>query len=165
MVKLLRKRRPARSRSLTRRLMGMSVTPDGFTPIQDVNLDDIDLERIQKLSHVRYKLLERGVCPADSYRGVQQVIERYIAEEASIGVVVRELIAFLRQRGACEGRIEIALDHLVETSYFIPSKKRWYASDSPLIGFTSIGKPFYKGTGLAPSWINTDGMSRASFWE
>lgn len=144
--------------------MEVSTTPDGFVPIEEIDFEDIKLDQIASLFGVRHRLLELGVCPADSCRGVQRAIELYISEKASTGVVTRDLIAFLSRCGACEGRIAIALDYLVETSYFISSKNRWFASDSLLIGFTSAGKPFYKGTGFAPSWIDTDGMSRPSYY-
>jgi hypothetical protein len=51
-----------------------------------------------------------------------------------------------------------AVELLVKTSVFISGRRRWFLSLSPLIGYTANGTPFYKGTGLPPRWVQSDGM-------
>ena len=109
----------------------------------------------------------RGASSGTALWVIRQLIPGYVEEVALRGVTTAEIretfalddkaIAFLDSTQETDLGQE-AIDRLVETSIYLPGRRRWYLSLSPLIGFTPIGDPFYKGTGLPPRWIESDGM-------
>lgn len=127
-------------------------------PLDAIHPEDMSLAECGSLSGVRSFLQDAGLSPQDVMRGINLAIEDYVSDVSRVGVRPREIRAFLRECGACEERIARALEFLTNIGYFFPGRDRWFSANSPLIGFTAEGTPFYKGSGYAPKWIETDGM-------
>lgn len=121
----------------------------------------------QSLPEIIKDLSLRGASGGTALWVIRSLLPAYIEEVSLRGVTTAEIrttlnldiksIAYLDPGNAVDLGQE-AIDLLVETSIYIPGRSRWYLTLSPLIGFTVDGKPFYKGTGLPPRWIESDGM-------
>lgn len=127
----------------------------------------------QSLPEIVKDLLLRGASGGTALWVIRALLPAYIEEVSLRGVTTAEIrttlnldaktIAYLDPGNTVDPANVLdlgqeAVDQLVDTSIYLPGRSRWYLALSPLIGFTVDGKPFYKGTGLPPRWIESDGM-------